>query len=118
MVTLRHSCQILVVPLTEPLAEYGESSRCDPQRPVPSAASRVFGCGADRKRVHGLRKQRCNMMVAAQQAILKHHGYDSVKRSRCQRYQYKTTCETLLRLVDASLTPAELEANASPSRSS
>ena len=56
-------------------------------------------------------------MVAAvpQDAILNYRGSDSVKRSRCQRYQYKTTCETLLRLVDASLTPAELEANASPS---
>ena len=42
---------------------------------------------------------------------------DLIKRSRCQHYQYKTACETLLRLVDArlSLTPAELEANASPS---
>ena len=46
-----------------------------------------------------------------------YHGSDSVKRSQCQHYQYKTACETLLRLVDArlSLTPAELEANASPS---
>ena len=52
------------------------------------------------------------MMVAAQLAI--HHGYDSVKRSRSQRYQHKIACETLVRLVRASLSPAEPEANASP----
>ena len=109
--------EILVVPLTEPLVQYGESSRDDPQRPAPSVASCAFGCDADRERVHGLCQQRCNKMVAAvpQDAVLNDHGSDSVKRSWCQHYQYKTTCETLLRLVDASLTPAELEANASPS---
>ena len=60
--------EILVVPLSEPLV-YGESSRDDPQRPVPSAASRVFGCDADREQVLGLCRQRCEMMVAAQQPL-------------------------------------------------
>ena len=88
----------------------------DPQRPVPSAAGRVFGCDADRKLVHGLCQQRCEMMVAAQRAAYQMiHGSHSVKRSRSTRCQQKTTCETLLRLVDASLDPMELEAKASPS---
>ena len=38
--------EILVVPLTEPLVQDGESLRSDPQRPVPSAASCIFGCDA------------------------------------------------------------------------
>ena len=104
--------EILVVPLRQPLVQYGESSRDDPQRPVPSAASLVFGCDADRN-LHGLCQQRCEMMVAAQRAA--YRMSHSVKRSRSQRYQHKTTCETLLRLVDASLDPTELEAKASPS---
>ena len=53
--------EILVVPLTEPLVQYGESSRNHTQRPVPSAASRVFGCDADRRLVHGLCQHRCEM---------------------------------------------------------
>ena len=47
--------------------------------------------------------QRCEMMVAAQLAI--HHGYDSVKRSRSQRYQHKIACETLVRLVECKFEP-------------
>ena len=104
--------EILVVPLSQHLVQYEESSRDDPQRLVPSAASRVFGCDADRKRVHDLCVQKCEMMVAA--ALTMHRGYDSVKRSRSQRYQHKITYETLVRLVRPSLSPAELEANASP----
>ena len=34
---------------------------------------------------------------------------------RSTRFQHKTTCETLARLVEASLDPMELEAKASPS---
>ena len=107
--------EILLVPLIEPLV-YGESSRNDPQRPVPSAASRVFGCDADREQVLALCRQRCASMVDAQQAAYRTiHGSHSVKRSRSTRFQHKTTCETLARLVEASLDPMELEAKASPS---
>ena len=107
--------EILVVPLTEPLVQYGESLRNDPQRPVPSAASCMH---ADREKVLDLCRQRCKMMVDAQEGAYQIvHGSHSVnlKRSRSQRYQHKITCETLLRLVKASLDPMELEAEASPS---
>ena len=112
--------EILVVPLTEPLVQYGESLRSDPQRPVPSAASRIFGCDADRERVLDLCRQRCKMMVDAQerayQIVHRSHSESvSLKRSRSELYQHKITCETLLRLVKASLDPMELEAEASPS---
>ena len=56
------------------------------------------------------------MMVDAQQSAYRMvHGSHSVKRSRSTRFQQKTTCETLARLVEASLDPMELEAKASPS---
>ena len=105
--------ETLVVPLMDPL-EYGESSRDDPERPEISAVRRAVKCDEEsRKLVHGLCRKRCAKMVAAQQAA--YHGSHPAKRSRNTGFQSKTTCEALLRLVDASFVPAELEANASPS---
>ena len=103
--------EILVVRLQEPLKDYPESSRDDPERAELSVVRAVFGCDRDRRVVEKLCRESCDEMVATQKDLLPSAG-----RSRHNvRFQYKVTCEALQRLVDAGFKVAELEASASPS---
>ena len=76
--------EILVVPLTQPLVQYGESSLNDPQRPVPSAASRVFGCDADRKTVHGM----CRQIVKARCSCVGGSAFPEWLATNCRGLDY------------------------------
>ena len=60
---------ILVVLLQEPLNDYPESSRDDPQRAEVSVARAVFGRDEDRNVVERVCRESCDKMVADQELL-------------------------------------------------
>ena len=104
---------VILVLLQKPLNDYPASSRDDPRRPDISAVRAVFGCDADRNVVERICRETCDEMVTEQKLL-----EDQLVRrmsTHSVRWQYKTTCDTLQRLVDAIFKDAELEASPSPS---
>ena len=104
---------IILVLLQEPLNDYPQSSRDDPLRAELSAVRAVFRCDADRNVVERICRETCDEMVAEQKLLEDQLGGRVSTHS--VRWQYRVTCETLQRLVDAIFNDAKLEASASPS---
>ena len=87
---------IIVVLLQEPLNDFPESSRDDPQRAEVSAVRAVFGCNEGRNVVERVCREKCDEMVADQELLEDQlfQGRGGHMTQHSVRWQYKVTFET------------------------